>query len=97
MRKICVSLVIVTLLSACGQSWNDPYPAVEGGRNVLYTAFADRPKHLDPAKSYAEDEATFTAQIYEPAVLGQILCSLTEGIAKLLQADNLVGHRAEDG
>lgn len=66
MRKICVSLVIVTLLSACGQSWNDPYPAVEGGRNVLYTAFADRPKHLDPAKSYAEDEATFTAQIYEP-------------------------------
>jgi oligopeptide transport system substrate-binding protein len=24
--------------------------------NVLYTAFTDRPKHLDPAQSYTEDE-----------------------------------------
>jgi oligopeptide transport system substrate-binding protein len=38
----------------------------DAGRNILYTAFTDRPKHLDPAQSYAEDEATFTAQIYEP-------------------------------
>ncbi len=66
MRKICASLVVATLLSACGQSWNDPYPASEAGRNVLYTVFTERPKHLDPARSYAEDEATFTAQIYEP-------------------------------
>lgn len=26
----------------------------------------DRPKHLDPAQSYTEDELTFTGQIYEP-------------------------------
>ena len=28
--------------------------------------FADRPKHLDPAQSYASDEAIFTRQVYEP-------------------------------
>ena len=53
-------------MSGCGQAWNDPYPAADGGRNILYTAFTDRPKHLDPARSYAEDEVTFTGQIYEP-------------------------------
>jgi len=66
MRKICASLVVVIALSGCGRAWNDPYPAADGGRNILYTAFTDRPKHLDPARSYAEDEITFTGQIYEP-------------------------------
>ncbi|MBS1145589.1 MAG: extracellular solute-binding protein, family 5 [Proteobacteria bacterium] len=66
MRKICASLVVVLALSGCGQAWNDPYPAADAGRNVLYSAFTDRPKHLDPAQSYTEDEITFTAQIYEP-------------------------------
>ncbi|MBI2276662.1 MAG: ABC transporter substrate-binding protein [Dechloromonas sp.] len=66
MRKICAALVFIATLAACGQSWNDPYPAADSGRNILYTAFTDRPKHLDPAQSYTEDEITFTAQIYEP-------------------------------
>jgi ABC-type transport system substrate-binding protein len=66
MRKICTCLLVAATLSGCGQNWNDPYPAADVGRDVLYTAFTDRPKHLDPAQSYAEDEATFTAQIYEP-------------------------------
>ena len=66
MRKICVSLIAVIVLAGCGQAWNDPYPAADAGRNILYTAFTDRPKHLDPAQSYTEDEIAFTAQIYEP-------------------------------
>ena len=53
-------------LAACSGALNDPYPASERGRNVLYTSFSERPKHLDPAQSYASDEAEFTAQIYEP-------------------------------
>jgi hypothetical protein len=36
------------------------------GQNILYSAFTERPKHLDPVQSYSEDEITFTAQIYEP-------------------------------
>ncbi|GAB1393351.1 ABC transporter substrate-binding protein [Rhodocyclaceae bacterium] len=63
----CLSLILsVVLLNGCGSSWNDPYPAADQGRNILYTAFTDRPKHLDPVQSYSEDEITFTAQIYEP-------------------------------
>lgn len=58
-------LMSVLLLAACGHQQNDPYPAGERGKNTLYTAFAERPKHLDPAQSYSEDESVFTAQIYE--------------------------------
>ena len=53
-------------LSACGEVWNDPYPAEQRGANVLYSAFSDRPKHLDPAVAYSEDAYDFIAQIYEP-------------------------------
>ncbi|HNN46879.1 MAG TPA: ABC transporter substrate-binding protein, partial [Azospira sp.] len=54
------------LLVACGEVWNDPYPSAERGHNILYSAFTERPKHLDPVQSYTEDEITFTAQVYEP-------------------------------
>lgn len=59
-------LLPVFVVTACGEVWNDPYPVSERGQNILYSAFADRPKHLDPVQSYTEDEITFTAQIYEP-------------------------------
>jgi ABC-type transport system substrate-binding protein len=59
-------LLIVLILAGCGEVWNDPYPAAERGKNILYSVFSDRPKHLDPAQSYASDEATFTRQVYEP-------------------------------
>ena len=36
------------------------------GKNILYSAFAERPKHLDPVQSYSSNEILFTAQIYEP-------------------------------
>jgi oligopeptide transport system substrate-binding protein len=58
--------LLVLLLSACGSAWNDPYPAADRGKNILYSAFTERPKHLDPVQSYSEDEITFTAQVYEP-------------------------------
>ena len=35
-------------------------------KNILYSAFAERPKHLDPVQSYSSNEILFTAQIYEP-------------------------------
>lgn len=63
-RLLAASLASM-LLSGCGEVWNNPYPAAETGRNILYTAFTDRPKHLDPVQSYSENEITFTAQIYE--------------------------------
>lgn len=65
-RHTGLLLVAALLLSACGGAWNDPYPAAESGQNILYTAFTERPKHLDPVQSYSEDEATFLYQIVEP-------------------------------
>ena len=65
MRRLLIAMVPL-VLAGCGSAWNDPYPTADGGRNILYTAFTDRPKHLDPVQSYSEDEITFTAQIYEP-------------------------------
>lgn len=64
--KLLLPLLALVLLPACGEVWNDPYPQRETGANILYTAFTERPKHLDPAQSYTEDEVTFTAQIYQP-------------------------------
>ncbi len=59
--------LFVSLLSACGgNSWNDPYPAADVDSNILYSAFAERPKHLDPVQSYSSNEIMFTAQVYEP-------------------------------
>jgi len=65
MRGVLIFLCCL-MLAACGEAWNDPYPAADRGGNILYSAFTERPKHLDPVQSYSEDEITFTAQIYEP-------------------------------
>ncbi|MCB1956975.1 MAG: ABC transporter substrate-binding protein [Rhodocyclaceae bacterium] len=59
-------LLAVWLAGGCGRVWNDPYPGEKASAPVLYSAFVNRPKHLDPVQSYSENEATFTYQIYEP-------------------------------
>ena len=54
-------------LAACdGGLWNDPYPVQDAGKAILYTAFTERPKHLDPAQAYSENEYEFLANIYAP-------------------------------
>lgn len=65
-RRFAAACAAALLLAGCGAVWNDPYPAAERGQNILYSAFSQAPKHLDPVQSYAEDEAVFTYQIYEP-------------------------------
>ncbi|ODS24725.1 peptide ABC transporter substrate-binding protein [Candidatus Endobugula sertula] len=47
-------------------SWNNPYNAEPEEDNILYVAFSSRPKHLDPVRSYSEDEYQYLGQIYEP-------------------------------
>ena len=66
MKSVFASLLVV-LLSACnGGLWNNPYPAADNGKSILYSAFTERPKHLDPAQAYSENEYEFLAQIYAP-------------------------------
>lgn len=65
MRPVSICLLAL-LLSACSGPVNDPYPASENGQAILYSAFSERPKHLDPARSYASNENVYLGQIYEP-------------------------------
>ena len=61
------ALLGVALLAGCsGSEWNNPYPASESGRNIFYSSFTERPKHLDPVQSYSENEYAFIANIYQP-------------------------------
>lgn len=61
-------LVLVMLsVAGCGESvWNDPYPASDAEGKTVYSSFNERPKHLDPARSYSSNEVAFLGQIYEP-------------------------------
>jgi ABC-type transport system substrate-binding protein len=62
-----LTLFFFAISAGCGDSpWNNPYPAADAGANILYTSFAERPKHLDPVQSYAENEYAFIANIYQP-------------------------------
>lgn len=64
---VACGLLAMVLLSACDrQQWNNPYAAADAEKNVLYSVFSERPKHLDPVQSYSSNEIQFTAQIYEP-------------------------------
>ncbi|MFZ2726018.1 MAG: ABC transporter substrate-binding protein [Methylococcaceae bacterium] len=68
--RLCTVLVaLLLLLTACDTAQlNNPYSENEGTNSVLYQSFSERPKHLDPAKSYSNDEYAFLGQIYEPVV-----------------------------
>jgi len=66
MRAVFVLLLVVLLPACSGGLWNNPYPAADDGKPILYTAFTERPKHLDPAQAYSENEYEFLAQIYAP-------------------------------
>jgi oligopeptide transport system substrate-binding protein len=62
-----IPILLALALAGCDLSeWNNPYPEVQDGQAILYQSFDERPKHLDPAIAYSENEYAFIAQIYEP-------------------------------
>ncbi len=58
--------IVAVMLGGCGNPPNNPYPAAEALKNILYTSFEERPKHLDPARAYSANELEIIAQVYEP-------------------------------
>ncbi len=60
-------LCFLLLLMGCdGHPLNNPHPKKHAQQNIVHASFAERPKTLDPARSYSSNESQFTAQIYEP-------------------------------
>ncbi len=66
MRYVLPALLCLLLAACDGGLWNDPYPTEDDGKSILYTAFTERPKHLDPAQAYSENEYEFLALVYAP-------------------------------
>jgi ABC-type transport system substrate-binding protein len=65
-RWLLMAAAAVLVLSGCGRPWNDPYPDDDPRAHVLYSSFSERPRNLDPAKSYSSNEYVFVAQVYAP-------------------------------
>ena len=62
-----MTVILVLFLAACGdRAWNDPYRQGQASGAVFFSSFSERPKHLDPARSYSSNEWAFISQIYEP-------------------------------
>jgi oligopeptide transport system substrate-binding protein len=64
-QTLILGMIITHSLGAQAQVWNNPHVST-AERNIAYLAFTNPPKTLDPARSYATDEAQFIGQIYEP-------------------------------
>lgn len=59
-------LLGVSLAGCADRPWNDPYRPGESDGAVFFSSFSERPKHLDPARSYSANEWAFISQVYEP-------------------------------
>lgn len=70
---LIAGLTLAGAVGCDGRPWNDPYPGEDPRANSLYGSFSERPKHLDPARSYSSNEYEFIAQIYEPPLQYHLL------------------------
>ncbi len=63
---LSILLPVLWLMGCDGTPWNSPYPEDDADAMILYSSFEERPKHLDPVRSYVSNEYAFIGQIYEP-------------------------------
>jgi hypothetical protein len=66
--RLAVLFLPLLLLAGCGEPpWNNPHPPAPPDLLTYQSMMSPSPpKHLDPAVSYASDEALYIMQIYEP-------------------------------
>ena len=60
-----VFIVLFLLLEGCSDKpLNSPYSSLKN-KNVFYSSFQERPKHLDPARSYSSNEYAFDSKMLD--------------------------------
>ena len=64
MSRFLVPAVVASCLAVAGCT-NDPYPDSDRGAKVVYSAYAEPPKTLDPAVSYSTAEHIITGNVYD--------------------------------
>ena len=89
--------IFIFLLGGCSKPWNSPYPAEERFNNTVYSSFADRPKHLDPARSYSANEWIFIQSVYETPLQYHYLKRPYELIPGVLEEMPQVVYLSSDG
>jgi ABC-type transport system substrate-binding protein len=61
-RSVRFAALLLLAAAACS---NDPYPAADSERKILYRAYSQAPKTLDPAISYTTDDHEVTSPVYD--------------------------------
>ncbi len=57
--------VLLLLLVLAGACTNNPYPDADDERSILYSAFTEAPKTLDPAVAYSTTDHVVTGAVYD--------------------------------
>ena len=60
--RLIILIVAATMIFACS---NDPYPESISNQKVLYSAFRDAPRTLDPVQAYTTNATAINGNIYE--------------------------------
>ncbi|VAX10818.1 ABC transporter, substrate-binding protein (cluster 5, nickel/peptides/opines) [hydrothermal vent metagenome] len=97
LRRTLAILLSLLLIQFAQAAWNNPYPRHDSGRNILYSSFSERPKHLDPIRSYSSNEYAFIGQIYEPPLQYHYLKRPYELIALTAEAIPQPHYYDEEG
>jgi len=63
--KLSPFMLVLLLAIGCESALNNPYVQGDNTQKVIYSSFTERPKHLDPAKSYSSNEYAIIGQVYE--------------------------------
>lgn len=79
-------MALLGSLAGCDGVWNNPHSQADSEKHILYSSFAERPKHLDPARSYSSDESRFIDQIYDAPLAYHYLKRPYELIPNTLEA-----------
>lgn len=94
---VSIAFVAISLLACSERAWNDPYKKGESLKSVFFSSFSERPKHLDPARSYSSNEWAFISQIYEPPLQYHFLRRPYSLVPQTAADMPEVSHHAEDG